>query len=236
MRRVVVILSLLIAGLTACTSTPAGHDEHLTIGDGVVSVHVPASHAGVGVIVLHSYGHDAKEPVAQGWSTAADRHGFVAIYPDRGSSWDAGLCCGAAASSQRDDVTWLSSVVAAVRLKYGLTTIYLTGNSNGGMMVERLLAERPEASNAFAVWGSAPEMPAAGPWTGRGHLYDGIGDMTVPWKGGSVQIAGTPTLIRPTQTTNHWLVGAHLSGHEVPGYGHAPEPGWPETAWRALTS
>ena len=235
MRRIVIIFSLLVGVVVAC-APPAGHDDHLTIGDGVVTVHVPAAHSDVGVVVLHSLGHNAAELVAQGWSTAADRHGFVAIYPDRGASWDAGLCCGTASAGQTDDVTWLTGVITAMRQKYALKTIYLAGNSNGGMMIERLLAERPATSSAFAVWGSAPEMPTAGAWIGRGYLDDGVGDTTVPWKGGSVRIGGTVTLIRPTQTTDHWLVGAHLSGHLILGYGHAPETGWPEIAWHALTS
>jgi poly(3-hydroxybutyrate) depolymerase len=235
-RRGIVILSLLLAAVVGCIPTPAGHDEQLTVDDGIVTVHVPGSHGRIGVIVLHSYAHSGTEMVAQGWSKAADKHGFIAIYPDRGTSWDAGLCCGYAATTSRDDVSWLATVVTTVRLKYGLDTIYLAGNSNGGMMVERLLAERPDISNAFAVWGSAPEMPTAGTWTGRGYLYDGVGDTTVPWKGGTLMIGGIPTLIRPSQTTDRWLVGAHLHGTIEKGYGHAPQAGWPELAWKALAS
>jgi poly(3-hydroxybutyrate) depolymerase len=57
-------------------------------------VHIPASRGQVGVVVLHSYRNDYAEPIRQGWSSLADKQHFVAIYPDRGSSWNAGLCCG----------------------------------------------------------------------------------------------------------------------------------------------
>jgi poly(3-hydroxybutyrate) depolymerase len=97
-RRTFAVLSLLIATMTACVPKPAGHDEHLTVGDGTVTVHVPATHGPRGVVVLHSLNHNPSEMIAQGWSTSSDAHGFVAIYPDRGISWDAGLCCGTAAT------------------------------------------------------------------------------------------------------------------------------------------
>jgi poly(3-hydroxybutyrate) depolymerase len=225
-------LAVLLGLVTACT--PTGRDDHLTVSGATVVAHVPSQATRTAVIVLHSLGHTWHEPVDQGWSTASDQHGFIAVYPDRGGSWNAGLCCGGAAAQGSDDVTWLESVVQVVRLKYGLTTVYFAGFSNGGMMVERLLAERPQLSSRFAVWGAAPEMPVAGHWTGMGSLYDGAGDTTVPWAGGTVTIGGVPVQIRPSQATGSWLIGARLHGEVIKGYGHSPAPNWPELAWRSL--
>lgn len=225
-------LALLIGLVSACT--PAAKDDHLAVAGGTVVVHVPAHPTRIGVVVLHSYAHTWSEPIAQGWTATSDRHGFVAIYPDHGASWNAGLCCGDAAALRVDDVSWLASVIQTVRLKYGLDVVYLAGFSNGGMMVERLLAERPELSSRFAVWGAAPEMPVAGHWSGAGSLYDGAGDTTVPWAGGTVPIGGVPVLIRPAQSTGSWLIGAHLHGEVIKGYGHTPAPNWPELAWQSL--
>jgi poly(3-hydroxybutyrate) depolymerase len=215
------------SGLSASTIPVAG---------GVVRVDVPAHHTGVGVVVLHSFEHGISEPIAQGWSAAAARHRFVVVYPTRGSSWNAGLCCGAAASGKRDDVDWLATVIANVRAKYSLRTIYLTGDSNGGMMVERLVAERPNTAQRFAVWGAAPEMPTPGHWSGYGLLARGAGDTTAPPLGGSLRLGGSLTTIRPGDTTAHWLIGAHLTTRVVRGLGHAPPPNWPEVAWAALMS
>jgi pimeloyl-ACP methyl ester carboxylesterase len=164
-----VAIALLVATVAAPV-TPRSRlgtsaDVSFTYEDGSVLVHLPAHAARIGVIVLHSFGHTAAEPASQGWSTAADRHRFVALYPERGTSWNAGLCCGSAADEQRDDVSWLAGAITLAQTKYHLQTIYLVGFSNGGMMVERLVAERPELSDRFAVWGAAPEMPSGGHWT-----------------------------------------------------------------------
>ena len=121
---------------------------------------MPAHPTGIGVVVLHGFLETVAIPVTQGWSASSDRHGFVAIYPGRGYSWNAGLCCDSASAAKRDDVSWLVTAIDTARSRYGLKTIYLAGNSNGGMMVERLLAERPTVSNRFAVWAAAPEMPS----------------------------------------------------------------------------
>ena len=216
-------------------SAPIAHDALFSVGDGQVSVHVPAHPSGIGVVVLHGFLETVAIPVTQGWSASSDRHGFVAIYPGRGDSWNAGLCCDSASAANRDDVSWLVSAINTVRTKYDLKTIDLAGNSNGGMMVERLLAERPLVSNRFAVWAAAPEMPVAGNWTGRGELFAGTGDLVVPRQGGRVVIGGIPALIRPAASTGRWLKGAHLHQTVIPGQSHAPPANWPELAWAALS-
>jgi poly(3-hydroxybutyrate) depolymerase len=222
---------------TACTATSVkGRDESLKLGDGAIAVHIPAEHTRVGVVVLHSLYNGTKELLAQGWSTSSDLHHFVAIYPRRGDSWNAGLCCGDAAAADRDDVSWLTSVIQLARLRYGLTSIYLAGNSTGGMMAERLVAERPWISSRIAVWGGAPEMPVAAKWPGIAIIYDGVKDKTVPYNGGTVTIAGVPVVIRPALTTGDWLLGAHLKGILVAGAGHVPAPYWPELAWKTFSA
>jgi poly(3-hydroxybutyrate) depolymerase len=234
-KRAIAALALCLAVvMTGCT--PTGQDETISVLGGHVLVHVPANHTHVGVVVLHSYAHSIDEPVAQGWNVVSEANKFVAIYPEHvPGSWNAGLCCGTAAAQHVDDVGWLSGVVAQMRARYGLTTIYLSGFSNGGMMVERLVAERPSLTTRIAVWGAAPEMPVAGSWSGYGAIYDGSLDQTVPWVGGVVTIGGTPTLIRSALTTGRWLVGAHLKGVVVPGYGHTPMSSWPNVAWKELS-
>ena len=241
-RRVRLLIAIVL--LVATTAAPVmlgrsretPQDLSFAYADGAVFVHVPAQADGVGVLVLHSLGHTAAEPVDQGWTATSDRHGFVAIYPERGTSWNAGLCCGSAAADLRDDVSWLAGVVELARAKYHLKTIYLAGFSNGGMMVERLAAERPALSDRFAVWGAAPEMPSPGRWTGTGILFEGNEDFLVPRAGGLVTFDGSTNIFRPAAETQTWLRGAHLRTFIVNGRGHAPPPSWPELAWNALTS
>ena len=167
----IAVIAALLASCGAAAPVPVqtSRDDHSVVADGDVIVHVPAHHSDIGVVVLHSLGSSAAEPPEQGWSRLSDSKGFVGIYPERGDSWNAGLCCGAAAAENRNDVVWLARVIAEARSNYGLKTFYLAGFSNGGMMVERLVVERPEVSQCFAVWGAAPEMPKAGDWPGSGH-------------------------------------------------------------------
>jgi poly(3-hydroxybutyrate) depolymerase len=251
-RRSLALLLLGMLGVAACTG---GGDQlrlasagHLAVGTSVqvrtssdptlaaVPAHVPTNPTTVGVVVLHSYGHTDTEPVRQGWSAASDRYGFVALYPSRSSSWNAGLCCGSAAASGRDDVAWLVALIADAKRRYGLQTIYLAGFSNGGMMAERLVAEHPEVSSRLVTWGAAPEMPWPGPWNGTGILYTGEFDQTVPVDGGVRIIEHQATVMRPGPSTGQWLPGAHLQSVVVPGDRHDPPPDWPDRAWLALTS
>jgi polyhydroxybutyrate depolymerase len=84
-------------------------------------------------------------------NTASDAHGFIALYPDGyESSWNAGLCCGAAADEGIDDVGFLEAVLdhASARLCVDRARVYATGMSNGGYMSHRLGCE---AADVFAA-------------------------------------------------------------------------------------
>lgn len=244
MRRPLLLLLIGLLGVTACTG--GGAALHLTSTgqasvasastSGHVTAHVPANPTTVGVVVLHSYGHDDTEPVEQGWSAASDRYGFVALYPSRSDSWNAGLCCGTAAATDRDDVSWLVTAIENAKRRYGLRTVYLAGVSNGGMMAERLVAEHPEVSGRIVTWGSAPEMPRPGTWSGIGTLYTGELDRTVPVEGGVRVIGQQSTVMRPALSTAAWLPVAHLQSIVVPGDRHEPPADWPDRAWQALTA
>jgi poly(3-hydroxybutyrate) depolymerase len=187
------------------------------------------------VLALHSANHTDAEPIAQGWLETAARHNFLAVFPQGDGSWNAGLCCGAARNSGRDDLAYLAEVIADVKARWHPTKVYLAGWSNGGMMAERLVVERPGLTNRFVVAGSAPEMPQPGTWPGRGWIYHGGLDTTVPW-------AGTPNaswcgcVIRPGQATRSYIVGASLWAMVDPKRGHAVPPNWPEVAWDRLVS
>lgn len=224
---------------TAGLSVPSGaaaSADHFEYRDGSVLVHLPPKPATTAVVVLHSLGSGASEAESQGWSELADREGFIGVYPERGTSWNAGLCCGDAAAADRDDVSWLAGVLAEIRSRYGLRRVLLTGFSNGGMMAERLVAERPASTDGFAVWGAAPEMPVAGSWAGRGTAFTGVYDNIVPAQGGRIRIGGRWTVVRPAAQTRSYLPEAALTFVSVAGKGHAVPDDWPERAWRALTS
>ena len=108
----------------------------------------------------------------------ADKYGFIAVYPEgtapegknRFRTWNAGTCCGTAMEKKVDDVAYSSAIMDEVRDQFRADPkrIYLTGHSNGAMMVYRLacaLSERVAAvapnagQNVFHACPDARPMP-----------------------------------------------------------------------------
>lgn len=88
----------------------------------------------------------------------SDAQGFLLVYPDGYmNSWNAGRCCGAAVSSNVDDVGFFDAMLAWVESKYCVDPkrVYVAGLSNGGFFSNRLACER---ANVVAAIG-----PVAGP-------------------------------------------------------------------------
>jgi len=88
----------------------------------------------------------------------SDAQGFLLVYPDGYmNSWNAGDCCGAAVSSNVDDVGFFDDMLAWVESKYCVDPkrVYSAGLSNGGFFSNRLGCER---ANVVAAIG-----PVAGP-------------------------------------------------------------------------
>jgi polyhydroxybutyrate depolymerase len=230
------LLAGLVAGVFTITgSAPADAINRYTLPSGrsyTAWKDVPT--VTTAVVVLHSFNHDDSEPVAQGWLTAAARHNFLAVFPTGNGSWNAGLCCGRARDTGRDDVAFLAAVQADVVARWHPARVFYVGWSNGAMMVERLVVERPELTRRFVLAGGAPEMPNAGTWPGRGWIYHGRRDTTVPWAGGHPAWCGCE--IRPGQRTPTWIRGASLWAYVDPARGHAVPAGWPELAWSRLVS
>ncbi len=236
LRRLASCALLLAATLAVGSAGPAGAINRYVLPSGrTYGAWKDVPRVTTAVLALHSFNHTDAEPVAQGWLETAARHNFLAVFPSGDGSWNAGLCCGAALRNGRDDVAYLAEVIADVRARWHPTQVYLVGWSNGGMMAERLVIERPQVSNRFVVAGSAPEMPQPGAWQGRGWIYHGGLDTTVPW-------AGTPNAswcgceIRAGQATRTYILGASLWAYVDPNRGHAVPPNWPEVAWGRLTS
>lgn len=227
------------AALAAATATPApaaAVDQRVEVGQGFYVAHRPPRPGAWLVVVLHSRGHDWREPAAQGWSTLADTKGFTAVYPvSPDGSWNAGLCCPPASTTGRDDGLWLARVLADAKARYGTRYVAVAGFSNGGMMAEALVHRRPWLTGRVAVWGSAPEMLGSpSTWSGRLLILHGALDTTVPW-------AGTPSAawcacpVRPAQATRGFLPSARVAGYLLASYGHAPPPWWPARAWAFLS-
>jgi polyhydroxybutyrate depolymerase len=116
-------------------------------------VHVPAAAArGMPLpLVLSFHGGGGEAAAHRDWTeldVAAEREGFVAVYPYGTArwfekhllTWNAGACCGYAAANGVDDVGFALALLEAVArgTPVDATRVYATGLSNGAMMAYRL--------------------------------------------------------------------------------------------------
>ena len=92
--------------------------------------------------------------------------------------------------SQEDDVGFIAAVVewAISNRQVDPSRVYVTGVSNGGMMTQRLLIERPDLFAAGASFiGNLPAEDIASPGpTPPIFLMNGTSDPIMPWEGGKV--------------------------------------------------
>ena len=157
------------------------------------------------VVVLHGAFSTAREMEDwTGWSALADREGFVVAYPEGGwgilgflQHWNAGHCCGKAADEGEDDVGFVALVVedTARRVRVDAARVYVTGFSNGGMLVYRVIAERTglfAAAAPLAATHGGRATTAAPLWVTpepQGPLpvlvMHGLADGNVPFAGGA---------------------------------------------------
>lgn len=146
------------------------------------------------IMVLHGF-PPVDMATVTAMSEAADRSGFIAVYPkaNAGAEW-AMACdrCSPNAAAGVDDIEYFRAVVAALPeiLPVDPGRIYMTGFSNGGIMTYRAACVLSNEIAAFAPNG-------AGIWTwhrdncspGRDVpilMINGTDDPSFPWEGVAV--------------------------------------------------
>jgi len=159
-------LALIVCSPVWAAALPPGDFQfELAVGGKVRNylVHVPPQ-AVTGplpvVLSLHGGGGNAQQHrQSSGMDAAADRDGYIAIYPNgsgvlpnRLLTWNAGNCCSYAMDRKIDDVGFISALIddLAKRASIDIRRIYVTGHSNGSMMAERLGEELPDKIAAVA--------------------------------------------------------------------------------------
>jgi polyhydroxybutyrate depolymerase len=125
------------------------------------------------VVVLHGGGGNGAGMVRiSGFSEAADREGFLVVYPDgtgpfedRVLTWNAGNCCGYALEHGIDDVAFLDALLDRLQADFSIdeSRIYVTGLSNGAMMAYRAACELSERIAAIAPVAGAMEPARCSP-------------------------------------------------------------------------
>lgn len=160
--------------------TPAGWDEETPLPV------VIGLHGGGGTAIGY---RDANK-----WESAADDHGFLAVFPEGTgkralgrtfATWNAGICCGAAMEDEVDDVGFIAAVLDDVIERFAVDErrVYVTGHSNGSMMSFLLGCELSDRVAAIAPYGAlgpedcAPSRPVPTLYTHGTEdgcaLYDG---------------------------------------------------------------
>ncbi len=112
------------------------------------------------VISLHGGGGNARQHRrSTGMDVAADRDGYIAVYPngsgrfgERLLTWNAGNCCGYAQDHKVDDVAFIAGLIDDLKRRLALDArrVYVVGHSNGGMMAHRIGAALPDRVAAIA--------------------------------------------------------------------------------------
>ena len=187
-------------GATPTTEVPvqAGNATGSVTVDGTdrtYRLHVPpglASGSAVPLLVaLHGGGGSgAQFASASGFDAVADREGFVVVYPNGTGTiptWNAGLCCGAAARDDVDDVAFISTLVEelAADLPIDPAKVVLTGHSNGSTMSYRLACELADDIVAIGVQAAPLTYEGCSPSRPVSVLHvHGANDANVPIDGG----------------------------------------------------
>ena len=119
----------------------------------------------------------------------SDAEGFVVVHAEGlglAQSWNAGDCCGTAASSDVDDVGFVSALLD--RLEHELCVdgdrIYASGFSNGGFLAHRLACEIAPRLAAIASVSGVMGISDCSPGRPVPVLaFHGTSDNTVPYGG-----------------------------------------------------
>ena len=141
------------------------------------------------VVAMHGgWGTGEKMAEQTGLDRAASKHGFAVVYPDGvWRSWNAGSCCGKAASGNVDDVGFIRSLVKELGGSSCIddSRVYGTGFSNGAMLTNRIACEAPGLFDAIAPVSGGPMMDNCPEKPGvPALLMVGRQDERIPWNGG----------------------------------------------------
>ena len=186
------------------------------------------------VIVLHGGTGSMKEVIEEGrvtgrWPLKAKEEGFVLLVPNgtsyqtdsprgRNQRWNDDRVFEGEATA--DDVSFLSELVD-LKVRQGLVNpdnVFVTGSSNGGMMVFRLLAERSDVFSAGAsMIANLPDTATRPPTPKPVLMFFGDSDPVVPFEGGPVSFANLGSVLSQEETLLYWLRGHGLKARSGRG-------------------
>jgi polyhydroxybutyrate depolymerase len=141
--------------------------------DRTVHVHVPKGYdptkAVPVVLNFHGYSSNGTEQnLLARMTDKADKAGFIAVHPEgtgASPSWNAGACCGDAASAATDDVGFVGKIIDELESKLCVDAhrVFATGMSNGGFLSHRLACELSDRIAAVAPVAGVLGIPTCNP-------------------------------------------------------------------------
>ncbi len=160
----------------------------------VVNVHIPANYdpaRGTALVLnFHGFTSDApQEAILSLMNDKADSEGFIVAYPyGTGTplSWNAGACCGTAASSGVGDIQFVRDILATAsdKLCVDPARVYSTGMSNGGFLSHRIGCELSDKFAAIAPVAGVLGVPSCSPARPMPVMhFHGTSDPLVPYGG-----------------------------------------------------
>jgi len=181
--RCLVMLVCLMPVVTVLASLDTGNHDLFVEIDGkerAYTLHIPPLTADTNSIPLVINFHGEKDNAKSFQKTVrmdviADQMGYAVVYPNgtgrwsnKKLTWNAGQCCGPAASKNTDDVEFVRQLIRDIEQYITLDRerIYATGFSNGGMMAYRLAVEASDliaaaapVAGSMAVTEFTPALP-----------------------------------------------------------------------------
>lgn len=219
---VVVVAVMAVGGCSAPEQRAATNDQHTLVVNGterIYRVHVPRN-AGARlpvVLVLHGGGGNGQQVEQQtGMSEAADKAGFIAVYPDGSGrtalkTWNSGNCCAYAHREKIDDVAFAAALLDKIIADYPAdpARVFATGLSNGAMMSYRLACELSGRVSAIAPVAGALNVEPCKPTKPVSVLaIHGTDDELVPYNGGppARTVPGTESWVNTSvsQSVGFW--------------------------------
>jgi poly(hydroxyalkanoate) depolymerase family esterase len=209
------------------------------------------------VVVLHGctqsaagYDHGA------GWSTLADRHGFVAVFPEQQRANNPNLCFNwfqpGDTERGKGEALSIRQMVARAVADHGVDPrrVFVTGLSAGGAMASAMLATYPDVfaggaivaglpfgaagnvQEAFQAMFESPSRPAR-EW---GDLVRAASSHGGPWPRISIWHGSADATVKAAnadETVKQWA-----DVHGLPARPTASEivDGYPRSVWRARTA
>lgn len=198
MRLIAVLVSF------ALVATPLAA-ETVRLGDRFYIIELPPDPQGAPLILaLHGGGGSPDQFArASGLARAALREGYAVAFPAGSGrrdgsllTWNGGYCCGFAARRQVDDEGFLAEVIRDAVTRHGLDgqRVYLTGMSNGSIMIETFAARNPGMVRAIAgVAGTMDTGRIRVKWQVPALIIHGTADPMVPFNGGPGESSLTRT-------------------------------------------